>query len=85
MVKVYGKAHCPFQIACVSPSSTNCGESLNTLRYANRAKRIKSKPVVKMVSRYEFSSSAYIQWLIVEQITYNISSHDCCQLVSVNI
>ena len=38
-----------FQIACVSPAISNGSESMNTLRYANRAKKIKTKPVVKMV------------------------------------
>ncbi|XP_070573072.1 uncharacterized protein [Ptychodera flava] len=38
-------------IACVSPSSYSLPESMNTLRYANRAKRIKNKPVVRMDPR----------------------------------
>lgn len=33
-------------IACVSPADYNCDETLGTLRYADRAKRIKNKPVV---------------------------------------
>lgn len=33
-------------IACVSPADTNFEESLNTLKYANRARNIKNKPVV---------------------------------------
>lgn len=33
-------------IACISPADTNCEETLSTLRYAERAKRIKNKPVV---------------------------------------
>ena len=32
-------------IACVGPSTDNMDESLNTLRYADRAKHIKNKPV----------------------------------------
>lgn len=39
-----------FKIACVSPSTSNIGETMNTLRYATRAKKIKNKPVVRMVS-----------------------------------
>ncbi|KAL3784329.1 LOW QUALITY PROTEIN: hypothetical protein ACHAW5_000220 [Stephanodiscus triporus] len=31
-------------IACVSPSDTNAGETLSTLRYANRARNIKNAP-----------------------------------------
>ncbi|XP_072044645.1 uncharacterized protein [Amphiura filiformis] len=38
-------------IACVSPSKYCVSESLNTLRYANRARRIKNKPVVRMDPR----------------------------------
>nr|XP_014353194.1 PREDICTED: kinesin-like protein KIF12 isoform X2 [Latimeria chalumnae] len=34
--------------ACVSPSSTSLQETMNTLRYASRAKRIKNRPVAKM-------------------------------------
>eukprot|EP00879_Flechtneria_rotunda_P023773 GHRR01025170.1.p1 GENE.GHRR01025170.1~~GHRR01025170.1.p1 ORF type:complete len:421 (+),score=129.11 GHRR01025170.1:374-1636(+) len=33
-------------IACVSPADINREESLNTLRYADRARRIKNKPIV---------------------------------------
>ena len=37
-------------IACVSPARSNLSETTNTLRYAARAKKIKTKPVVVMVS-----------------------------------
>ena len=33
-------------IACVSPADANLEETINTLRYANRARNIKNKPVV---------------------------------------
>lgn len=33
-------------IACVSPADSNVNESLNTLRYADRALKIKNKPMV---------------------------------------
>jgi hypothetical protein len=35
-------------IACVSPSGSNTDESLNSLRYANRAKNIQNKAVINM-------------------------------------
>ncbi|VDO40976.1 unnamed protein product [Onchocerca flexuosa] len=35
-------------IACVSPADTNADETLSTLRYADRAKRIKNKPIVNI-------------------------------------
>ena len=48
MINNYSK----FQIACVSPARSNLSETSNTLRYAARAKRIKTKPIVVMVSFY---------------------------------
>jgi len=33
-------------IACISPAGSNFEETLNTLKYANRAKNIKNRPVV---------------------------------------
>ena len=48
------------QIACVSPARSNLSESSNTLRYAARAKRIKTKPVVVMVSGLSNSN-----WIII--------------------
>ncbi|XP_056020727.1 kinesin-like protein KIF12 isoform X6 [Ostrea edulis] len=38
-------------IACVTPSSHHIHETINTLRYASRAKKIKTKPIVKMDPR----------------------------------
>ncbi|XP_065664239.1 kinesin-like protein KIF12 isoform X3 [Hydra vulgaris] len=35
-------------IACISPAFKDFHDSINTLRYANRAKNIKSKPIIKM-------------------------------------
>ena len=35
-----------FMIACISPAEINFEESLNTLKYASRARNIKNKPVV---------------------------------------
>nr|XP_047141791.1 kinesin-like protein KIF12 isoform X2 [Hydra vulgaris] len=35
-------------IACISPAFNDFHDSINTLRYANRAKNIKSKPIIKM-------------------------------------
>ncbi|KAG6463869.1 hypothetical protein O3G_MSEX014123, partial [Manduca sexta] len=38
-------------IACIAPTRSNLMETINTLRYAARAKKIKSKPIVKMDAR----------------------------------
>lgn len=43
-----GGNHKTLMIACVSPSSTNMDESLNCLRYANRAKNIQNNAVVNV-------------------------------------
>lgn len=40
-----GNSH-TVMIACISPADSNLEESLNTLRYADRARKIKNKPVV---------------------------------------
>ncbi|XP_052800078.1 uncharacterized protein DDB_G0283697-like isoform X6 [Mya arenaria] len=38
-------------ICCITPSSHHASETMNTLRYASRAKKIRTKPVVKMDPR----------------------------------
>uniref|UniRef100_A0A1B6MUI6 Kinesin motor domain-containing protein n=1 Tax=Graphocephala atropunctata TaxID=36148 RepID=A0A1B6MUI6_9HEMI len=38
-------------VACVSPARSNVTETLNTLRYAARAKKIRTKPIVVMDPR----------------------------------
>ncbi|GKY99690.1 hypothetical protein MPSEU_000923000 [Mayamaea pseudoterrestris] len=43
-----GGNHKTLMIACVSPSSSNLDETLNCLRYANRAKNIQNHAVVNM-------------------------------------
>ena len=35
-----------YMIACVSPAEINFEETLNTLKYAARARHIKNKPVI---------------------------------------
>jgi Kinesin motor domain len=46
-----GGNHKTLMIACVSPSSTNMEESLNCLRYANRAKNIQNRAHVNVDAR----------------------------------
>nr|CAD7413121.1 unnamed protein product [Timema cristinae] len=38
-------------IACISPAKSNVSETINTLRYAARAKKIRTKPIVVMDPR----------------------------------
>ena len=40
-----------FQIACVSPAASSISETINTLRYAARAKKIRTQPFVIMDPR----------------------------------
>ena len=40
-----GGNSCTMMIACVSPADTNFDESMSTLKYANRARNIKNKPI----------------------------------------
>jgi kinesin family member 4 len=42
-----GNSH-TLMIACASPADSNCEETLNTLRYADRARKIKNKPIVNI-------------------------------------
>ncbi|XP_076777013.1 chromosome-associated kinesin KIF4A-like [Arvicanthis niloticus] len=42
-----GNSH-TLMIACVSPADSSLEETLNTLRYADRARKIKNKPVINM-------------------------------------
>ena len=40
-----GNSH-TLMIACVSPADTNLEETISTLRYADRARKIKNKPII---------------------------------------
>lgn len=43
----FGVASFPYMdVACVSPADTNAEETLNTLKYANRARNIQNKAIV---------------------------------------
>jgi len=43
-----GGNHKTLMVACCSPSGSNTDETINTLRYANRAKNIQNKAVINM-------------------------------------
>uniref|UniRef100_A0A8C8RM10 Kinesin family member 4A n=1 Tax=Pelusios castaneus TaxID=367368 RepID=A0A8C8RM10_9SAUR len=45
-----GNSH-TLMIACVSPADSNLEETLNTLRYADRARKIKNKPIINIDPR----------------------------------
>lgn len=43
-----------FIVACVSPADTNAEETLNTLKYANRARNIQNKAIVSFLWQQKF-------------------------------
>lgn len=43
-------------VACVSPADTNAEETLNTLKYANRARNIQNKAIVSFYIGFSFNS-----------------------------
>ena len=47
-----GNAH-TLMIACVSPADDNIDETISTLRYADRARKIKNKPIVNLDDKNE--------------------------------
>lgn len=47
-----GNSH-TLMIACVSPADSNVEETLSTLRYADRARKIKNKPIVNVDGKDE--------------------------------
>lgn len=66
-------------IACISPSDRDFMETLNTLKYANRARNIKNKVIANQdkASRQIASLRAEIQALQQELSEYKTVSHSC--------
>ena len=61
-----GNSH-TLMVACVSPADSNFEESLNTLRYADRARKIKNKPIVNRDPVQEFDEN--VMFYFVQRIT----------------
>ena len=49
-------------IACVSPADMNEDETVSTLRYADRARKIKNKPIVNLDSKN--IENAKLRWVV---------------------
>lgn len=66
-------------IACISPSDRDFMETLNTLKYANRAKNIKNRVVVNQdkTSKQLSELRTQIQALQVELAEYKQVCHHC--------
>jgi kinesin family protein 4/21/27 len=78
-----GGNHKTLMIACVSPSSSNMEESLNCLRYANRAKNIKNHAVVNVdsTSRLVADLRSKVQALATDLLKVQekgIDASECC-------
>jgi kinesin family protein 4/21/27 len=73
-----GGNHKTLMIACVSPSSINLEESLNCLRYANRAKNIQNNAIINLDagSKLVAELRSQIQALARELLEYQEKSGD---------
>ncbi|XP_074644336.1 chromosome-associated kinesin KIF4A-like [Tubulanus polymorphus] len=71
-----GNSH-TLMIACVSPADNNMEETLNTLRYADRARKIKNKPVVNRDPQAAeiLRLRQLVQELQMRNITVDLSSN----------
>lgn len=59
-------------IACVSPADSNIEETINTLRYADRARKIKNKPIINVdpqAAETKRLKQQVLQWI-------NLMAHD---------
>ena len=75
-----GGNHKTLMIACVSPSSSNMEETLNCLRYANRAKNIQNHAVVNLDSTSQLVADlkGKIQRLAIDLIKMKSGKEDEC-------
>uniref|UniRef100_A0A673B7X1 Kinesin-like protein n=1 Tax=Sphaeramia orbicularis TaxID=375764 RepID=A0A673B7X1_9TELE len=60
-----GNSH-TLMIACVSPADSNMEETINTLRYADRARKIKNKPIVNIDPRVAEMSRLKKQAMLIK-------------------
>ena len=77
-----GGNHKTLMIACVSPSSSNMDETLNCLRYANRAKNIQNHAVVNLDSTSQLVADlkGKIQRLAIDLIKVKSGKANECSL-----
>ncbi|CAN1323914.1 Kinesin-like protein KIN-4A [Linum perenne] len=76
-----------FMIACISPADINAEETLNTLKYANRARNIQNKPVVNRdpMSSEMLKMRQQLEYLQAELCTRGGSSPDELQVLKERI
>ncbi|XP_078326177.1 chromosome-associated kinesin KIF4-like isoform X2 [Crassostrea virginica] len=68
-------------IACVSPADSNMEETLNSLRYADRARKIKNKPVI---NRDPQAAEIYRLKQLVQQLQVQLVNGGAVSLMSVD-
>lgn len=71
-----GNSH-TLMIACISPADSNMEETINTLRYADRARKIKNKPIVNLDPRAAEMNRLKQQ---VHKFSYLFSIHEFMNL-----
>uniref|UniRef100_A0A8C5LZU9 Kinesin family member 27 n=1 Tax=Leptobrachium leishanense TaxID=445787 RepID=A0A8C5LZU9_9ANUR len=62
-------------ITCISPSSSDFDESLNSLKYANRARNIKNKPIVNYNPDFERIDEMELEIKILREALHNQQSN----------
>jgi kinesin family protein 4/21/27 len=67
-----GNSH-TVMIACVSPADSNMEESLNSLRYADRARKIKNKPIINIDPQLAELHSLRSQLQQMKATIYNLT------------
>lgn len=69
---------CTIIIACISPADTSAEETLSTLRYANRAKSIRNKPVINIDPNLKILQELRSQLVAAqhELAVYKMREHD---------
>lgn len=79
-----GNSH-TLMIACVSPADSNLEETINTLRYADRARKIKNKPIVNVDPRAAEMSrlKQQVQTFLGEAARSQTAIGLCCMFIEV--
>ena len=75
-----GNSH-TVMIACVSPADSNYEETLSTLRYADRAKRIKNKPVMNQLAGARAAAEVAHLRALVTQLQANNGNVGAVQVI----
>lgn len=77
-LNIYTQSICIFHsflvTACISPADINAEETLNTLKYANRARNIQNKPVVSFGNNFSHVN----HWCTYVQFFFSFKKKGFC-------